>query len=198
MLNFTREERGMAYDKLPKDLKRVVMSGALAQTFQKIGTEHRLPVDKMGALADLVTLTILDLVSRDSLQAKISEELRVSGNDAALIARSVNDQVFLRIQEILKQEQERELNEEPEPTEPEALVEETETPPAREDLLAQIEDPQSIAASSRELHQETHDFIGDRLTTSTSVAPQKTTVEVKKLPEKAKDYSNDPYREPIL
>lgn len=223
MLNFTREQRGAAFDKLPKDVKQVVMSGALAETFQKIGAEHKLAIDKTGILADVVTLTILDLIPRDRLVAKISEELGISGNEAIVIAKSVNERVFLRIREILREEQSRETSEAEAPEEEEvpqnaAEYESRETTglSSKADILAEIENPapaihpisnvdQTVPGPARpreiiseERRAATHDFIGNALAGNASSPAQKTVIELKKKePEKPKSYPSDPYREPL-
>jgi hypothetical protein len=220
MLNFTRQQRGEAFDKLPKDIKKVAMSATLAETFQKIGKEQRLAIDKIGILADLVTLTILDLVPRERLVNKISEELGVSGNEANIIAKSVNENVFLKIREILKKEESRELVENEEGTSREgrkaaAPESETDITGSREDILAGLEDPEPVAhpisavdqtipgpAKPREIISEehkaaTHDFIANNLAGNREAPAQTAAIELKKKePEKPKGYAADPYREP--
>lgn len=210
MINFTREQRGRAFDSLSRDLKSVITSNTLADNYQKIGSIHKLDLDKVGILADTVTLTILNLLSRNNLVSELSERMNIDKDKASIIAEAVNSEIFLKIREILKTEQESETVEHEEVAEESVKNENVD----RESILAEIENPtpsihpisaadQTVAgpAVAREILPETkstvaRDFIGSKLTETVSLPAQKAAVTLK-APEKPKSYAADPYREAL-
>jgi hypothetical protein len=111
MLSFTREQRGKAFDALPKDIKSALTSDSLIETYQRIGAAQALTIDRIGLFADVVTLTILGLLPREGLAANIAKELNIPTTEANELAQKANEEVFLKIREHLmvqKAEEERE------------------------------------------------------------------------------------------
>ncbi|MEK9207180.1 MAG: hypothetical protein AAB922_01770 [Patescibacteria group bacterium] len=220
-MKFTRDQKAEAFDRLPKDLKVVVMSNALERAFQEIGNQNRLSLDKTGALEELVIVTILGLLPREELQNNLQKELSLSTLQASTIAKSINENVFLKIREILQQEESGENTEE----ENNLISTEqgsTQYPDLNKDsILAEIENPvpavhpisiadQTIAGPVRpreiiSLPTETKesvakDFIAGKLTETVSLPSQRVNVTpqtVEKPRERPKNYNTDPYREPI-
>jgi hypothetical protein len=214
-MKFTREQKADALDNLPKDLKAVLMSNTLANTFQEIGNQNKLPIDKTGALSELVIVTMLGLLPRQDFEKNVRAELGVDNVQASLITKSVNENVFLKVREILqKEEDEIEVAETPKEEE----VKETpnDFPDLnKDDLLAEIENPaptvhpisivdQTIPgpAKPREVvaaENAAHDFISEKLSSSVSLPSQKINIVPPKPTPVAKDkkYTADPYREPI-
>jgi hypothetical protein len=201
MLNFTREQKGKAFDALPKDVKGVVTSERLSDIYQKIGKDNNLSIDKIGTLSNVVTCTILNLIPRDKLVATLATELGIGSNETTKLAKAVNDEVFLKIREILREEQEREETEDVETSEEESVPEPVNTNQNfREAILAEIEDPQPVAqpiSTPNKMDAVTKNFIGGKLTETVSLPTQKVEIQLKK-PEVKQKYSADPYRENVV
>lgn len=153
-MKFTRDQKAEAFDKLPKELKKIVMGDVLTEALQKIGLENKLPIDKVGALGELVITTILDLNQREDFEKNAQMDLGVDRDRAALVTESVNKNIFLKIRELLRQEEEREVSEmtEDRVTQPETEITEKKnrietsqesnySDMGRDSILAEIENP---------------------------------------------------------
>ncbi len=221
MKNYTREQRGKAFDALSKEIKSVITSNTLAETYQKIGQTHKLNLEKTGIIADTVTLVILNLIPRESIVSELIERLSINTDEATKLTKTINDEIFLKIREILQTEKSNaseSLSENEVPVVVSDMVSVTAPEPTRDSILAEIENPTpsihpitvasapvSGPAMTREIVTETketvaHDFIGSKLTETVALPSQKAAVTLKTptAPEsKPKSYSADPYREAI-
>lgn len=111
MLNFTRNQRAGAFDKLPKEIKSAFTSTVLSDIYQKIGKENGLSPEKTNTFAHVVAVIILGLIPRDKFVATLSAELGIDNNQATKLSQIANEKIFLRFKEIAKEQQTREESE---------------------------------------------------------------------------------------
>jgi hypothetical protein len=232
MFNFTREQKAQAFDSLPKEAKSALTSNSIYDAYKRIAQENGLSIEKMGALSEVVTLTIMSLLPREELVGNLEKALGINNARAVTLATSINNLIFLKLREIMQEEMRRsELETEDEQVKPSSSVSidsasapsptpqkpaQEEPTSSREDILAGIENPepaihpisavdQTIPGPAMRAEITPADkatatsFITGKLTETMTQPPQKAVFEVeqKKAPEKPKNYSADPYREPI-
>lgn len=224
MQNFSREQRGKAFDSLPADLKTVITSNTLAYKISQIATGYRLDESAVVRTTDIVTLTILGLIPKNRLAEEFSISLGLSNAEAQNLMKQIDKDIFLNTKEIVRIESERlvedtskENTRPPENTIPAPKTQEErgEAHTDRDQILAEIENPTPVIhpisvadqtlpgpATPREIVPETktsvtNDFISGKLTETLKLPAQKVTINPEQGKTKTREYSNDPYREPL-
>lgn len=213
MLNFTREQKGKAFDKLPKEIKQGITSDAFTSAFQKIGNDFKLPIDKIGQLGDLVILTMLNLVKTTDFTDNLKKEIGIDEYTAVEITKKVNEDIFLKARQLLK-ESVTDIQEEDSsdsfPQKTENTIRPPEEHPSKEEILHEIENPTQNEAPKK---PSTELMVG-RLTGIVQIPGGKSQIPVKKPvpptppsqplqktvsqnPNDQRPRSSDPYREPI-
>ncbi|MFA6158499.1 MAG: hypothetical protein WC763_02625 [Candidatus Paceibacterota bacterium] len=209
MIEFNRDQRAKAFDKIPKGLKGFIMGEESSTTFQDIGKLHGLNIEKTGVLADVITLTLVGLISPGAFTSAIQEGLGIDAAKAAAITDTVEKSVFLKIRESMQQKEA--------PVTAEKPKESVSVNPTREEMIAEIENPTPVQhpISAAQTPEETasapfpmvvpntpavatpvietnpttpaasvaHEFIAGKMNETVSMPPQK--------------YSADPYRESL-
>ncbi len=214
------------YNSLPEDVKKAIDSSDVPLKLQAIGKRHNLQIDKIGILEGEVAAVMLGINHPDNLVDTIESALEVSTAEAMAITVEINTEIFLSIrQSLMSMHEAAETSAEesaaptpaptpassPIPSKP--AVEEPMS--SREDILAGIENPepaihpisavdQTIPGPAMRAEITPADkaaatsFIAGKLTETMTQPPQKAVFEEKKVPEKPKTYTADPYREPIM
>ena len=153
-----------------------------------IGKQHELTIEQIGQLEDLVKQVLAGRLHPNDFVEALEDTLGIEGDPLTALARDVNVEIFLAIRESLMNMHQ-------------SSVENVDVTESKEDILAEIERPSPARPTSSQPRQEDHDaaheFIGANLSGNVAMPAQKAQVEVKKVSEKPKNYSNDPYREPI-
>jgi len=207
------------FETLPADVKAAITSPEIANKIQEIAQNHKLHLDQAGILEEEISLVMLGINHPDNFVNKIEERLGLPTEEAVGLAVDVNDEVFMSIRESLMKMhgEDQDAGEEIHNGPAEAPVETAEFA-SKDDILKEIENPtpvrkpisiadQTIAgpATSREVIPEpapmpeaakqevAKDFIGSKLAEGVNIPAQKTVIE----PQKPKNYSVDPYREPL-
>ena len=87
---------------LPPEIQRAIEYSNLGSKINKIGEKHSLHVDKIGALYATTDMVMLGLTHPNNFVTSIRKKLEVSQGVAEMIARDVNNEIFLAIRESLK------------------------------------------------------------------------------------------------
>ncbi|HEY9481292.1 MAG TPA: hypothetical protein VIR98_03640, partial [Candidatus Paceibacterota bacterium] len=130
MMDFTREQKKEALNKLPKQAKEFLLSDQCTELIQQIGKDNGLLIDKVGDLEDEIFLVIYGLVPSSRFVDDIQSRLGIASELASKIAEETNEKIFLAVRKLLAEAPEQ--SQAPTSTVPE---------PSRDSILAEIEDP---------------------------------------------------------
>lgn len=148
MTNLTPQQFRDYYKQLPDDVRDVYSSAEYTASIIEIGKKNGLFVDQIGHLSDEVGSTMLGITHPDKFVDTIANKLSISNDKANVIAREVNEKIFLNIraslQKIHSEDGGREEISDTNHTQNDAHFEET---PSRESVLAGIEDPKTLGGA---------------------------------------------------
>jgi hypothetical protein len=102
MPNYTQQQLLERYRKLPGDLKEAIFSVETAEIIQKISKKYGLHIDKMGELASETGLVMLGITHPRDFISNISSRLEISREKATEIAKDINNEIFSKVRENLK------------------------------------------------------------------------------------------------
>ncbi len=91
-----------ALQKLPDDLRKIILSTETADKIQAIGQKYNLHIDQMGALDEEVHNVLFGVSSPSKLTEQIKNRLGIEQSAADNITRDLNEQIFLKIRESLQ------------------------------------------------------------------------------------------------
>ncbi|MES2953269.1 MAG: hypothetical protein V4674_01790, partial [Patescibacteria group bacterium] len=123
-------------DSLPEPIQELLASGELGQTLFTIGNKYGLHLDVGEELSDEVNLVLLGETHTDEFIDHLAKRLALPREKAAQIAADINQEVFLKVREALKELREgskEKAEAAPAPTEPQ---------PSRSTVLEGIENPE--------------------------------------------------------
>ncbi|HEU5114503.1 MAG TPA: hypothetical protein VFT82_01920 [Candidatus Paceibacterota bacterium] len=225
-MEFTRDQRKEAIQALPEAAREFVYSDEFSTQLNQIGKDNGLLIDKIGILDDEIFLAVCGLKPVANFIDNITKSLGIGSAAAQKIGDDVNRTIFLKIREKMGEPGEMKTNnpapvaaptpEVAPPTPAEVSMPEV---PAKEDILAEIENPtptvHPISAADqtlpgpaipRQVFPEpakdpvSKEFVAGKLTESVAMPTQKAVPTPNPAPAPApaqKKYSVDPYREPI-
>jgi hypothetical protein len=138
-------------DTLPEEIQRTAMSIELTNTLTEIGKKYQLHLDILDELVDEVRLVLLGETKTGEFIDHLTKRLAVPREKAAQIAADVNEQVFVKVRDALKELTEAQAQREKEDREA-ADTEKTgnsavtaptpEVQPSRDTILAGVENPE--------------------------------------------------------
>ncbi|HUD04036.1 MAG TPA: hypothetical protein VMR73_00905 [Candidatus Paceibacterota bacterium] len=173
--------------KIPKEITRAVKTVGVDSQLVTISEKYNLHVDQAGGLAAETYMIIAGTVDGSEFVDDIENDLGISREIAVQIATDINNQIFLKIRQLLQEESgEQETG--------------SVSSGEREQTLDAIENPiptkpttSLVNAPERELVNKTatDDFIGKKMSPDNS-APKD--IPVNPI---TKKYDSDPYREPL-
>ena len=135
-MKYSKEELSEAYKKLSPEIKEALLSIETAEIINNIGKKYNLHIDQIGELGTETGLIMLGLTHPTEFVSNLTKKLGVDRIVASQIAPDINDQVFLKIRESLKNTHKEPAKAESEETEP--------THPTRDALLEAIQNPEGI------------------------------------------------------
>lgn len=97
-INWAKELR-----KAPEKIREAILSVEGFNAFEKIAKESGLHIDKLGILAKEIDMVMLGITSATEFKQRIETSLQIDSEKAEIIAKSVNDQMFSKIRDSLKQ-----------------------------------------------------------------------------------------------
>ncbi len=155
--NKTREQ---IIEELPPEIQKTVNFSYLGPKIENIGRGHFLQIDQVGELYGATEMVMLGLVHPNNFVSSIEKRLEVSRGVAEMVARDVNNQIFLTIREEMKKiaeqaplieegsagTQEEKTSNLAHDSEHPIESDEHHTTLKREDILRDIEDPAPVKA----------------------------------------------------
>jgi hypothetical protein len=87
---------------LPEKVRAVLLDAETSAAIGRIGLGHQLMIDKIGLLAEAITLVILGVAHTKNFAGEIATKLQIDEKLAAQIAAEVNEQIFSKIREELQ------------------------------------------------------------------------------------------------
>ena len=102
-MSHTREQLKELYSKLPREIKSVLDSEENADKIYELGNKYKLHIDKIGLLSQEINLVMFGVVKPQEFIPNLREKLKISDEEARVIAKEVNEQIFNPIRESLKQ-----------------------------------------------------------------------------------------------
>jgi hypothetical protein len=138
---YSKEELNEAFNKLPQALKDIFYSDDLTSPINTIGRKYNLHINQIGDLDSETGLVLLGLVHPTNFVTSLTKRLGVDRIVASQIASDINDQVFLRVRDLLK---EVGLKPKEDVEEEDGGTPKIEEHPTRDALLRAIENPESL------------------------------------------------------
>lgn len=98
----TEHEIQERFEELPADVQHAIQSTDMAAALTAFGGAHNLHVDQMGALEDEALLVMLGFTSPAAFPARLRAALNVSEADAAAIAGEISERLFMPIRDSMR------------------------------------------------------------------------------------------------
>lgn len=133
---------------LPEKLREILDSSENLEKMEGIGEKHRLHLDQIADLDGLITEVILGAEKRENFVSELSRRASLDRELAQKITLDVNQEIFIPLRELLKQETSV-------VSEKDVTAEEEEENISREDLLREIENPEPVSWRQRPAKGET-------------------------------------------
>jgi len=131
MDNETQNKIAEIYAKLPADIKQAIASSNYKQKLTELFRKYQLHVDQAGALETETSLVMLGITHPNDFVGNLKENLNILDDKARLIAKDVNDMIFLSIRaSLMKMHEEVERGETPKviPPQPQPIPKPSFTP----------------------------------------------------------------------
>ncbi len=100
--SLTPEEIQKKFDSLPADIKAAVYGVDMLNIIQKLGEKYKLHIDQVGTLEAETADVMIGFSKPEEFVGNLSEALIVDRAQAENIAKEINEQVFIKIRESLK------------------------------------------------------------------------------------------------
>jgi hypothetical protein len=101
-MEFSLEQIETAFNSLPEELQNIIGSVETADTIMKIGKKHHLHIDHISELAQEIGLVMMGLVKPQDFTMRIEKRLLLPTKDAVAITMDVNNEIFFKIQNFLR------------------------------------------------------------------------------------------------
>lgn len=89
-------------DALPADIRNLVLGAEIDAAIQEIGRKHGLHIDQMGALEAETIMVMVGMVQPEDFEEAVGDILDLDQQKSALIAKDVNEKLFVKIRESMK------------------------------------------------------------------------------------------------
>lgn len=103
MAFYSAEEARKRYDSLPLEVKNLLYSPGMSFTIQEIGQKNSLHIDQIDILNTEVGQVMLGFTDSKDLPHRLMEMLNLEQGKAAQVAQDVNDMLFNKIRDKMKQ-----------------------------------------------------------------------------------------------
>lgn len=181
-------ETNIENNQLPEDVKRAIKAVDVDSQLASISQKYNLHVDQAGALGIETYMVISSITDGAEFVDNVEKEVGVTEDVAIQIVTDINNQIFLKIRELLQNETNK------------TIVDHSMTIEDRQKTLDAIENPVPTKPTVS-LTQTPERELVNRTTTDNFIA-QKMSPDISTTQNTApnpirKDYTNDPYREPL-
>src|SRR5579859_6830403 len=99
---YSPEEAQKRFETLPPEIKRYLYSAEMMTALRQIADKYKLHIDKLGMLEAETSSVMLGFTETSDFPSMLMEALQVDEMNANLIAKEVNDQIFLKIRDAMK------------------------------------------------------------------------------------------------
>ena len=91
------------FQKLPKDVREAMGSVATSEAIENISKKYRLMINKMGRISEEVGYVMLGATHPRDFVSNLAKKLEIDQETARKIAEDINQQIFAKVRESLKQ-----------------------------------------------------------------------------------------------
>lgn len=98
---YSTEEYNQIFDRLPSEIQDVIESYDTSKKMWAIGQKHRLHIDDIGKLNDIILDVMMGITASKDFIDEIVKEIKISKLDASAIVHDVNEEIFKPIKEIM-------------------------------------------------------------------------------------------------
>lgn len=102
MSDHTTEQLMEKFNKLPQDIKDAILNVNTSEIINSICGKYKLNVTKAGEVADETGLVMLGITHPKDFISNIAKRLEVDNMTASKIGQDVNEQIFSKVRESLK------------------------------------------------------------------------------------------------
>lgn len=202
------QELQQKIESLPEDIKTAIRSEETGNTLKKIGMKYGLHIDQIGILQQVTLGVMLGDIHPDEYIEKLEENIDIDEEDAVDLATEVNVEVLIPLRESIMRVRGEETDQDIQGST--ASFPSHDVNPAKEDILAEIENPsptihpisaadQTIAGPARASEIIEPTPVPNTKPVNAIAAKLEGSVNTPtiKVAETSKSYAADPYREPI-
>lgn len=187
-MRFTTEQIHSRLKEAPDKVKQLVGSEELAEVLATITKKYQLHLDQAGVIGDEINFVILGLARADQFTQNILNQANLSTEKTNEIAKEVNDKIFLKLRESLKQIRPKEET----AAAPEKMPEEEISPTAPE-----TEQKEGVVPPNLPTGDISALKLGGMFKVQKEQGESSAAADEKPKQETPKDRGVDPYREPV-
>jgi hypothetical protein len=147
MQKYTSKQYNTVFYKLPNEIQDIVASSQTTETLRRIGAKHKLQLDMIGNLINIVLDTLMGIIASRDITNEIVENCQLSRVEASMLVKDLDEELFKPIKELMVR-----IYADGAPFKPATLqtIDETEEDHMnldKTDILKEIEDPQTDESS---------------------------------------------------
>lgn len=90
------------FSKMPKEVQGAISNSNYQENLYKVGQKHKLSIEQMGKLEEVVTKVMLGIIHPDKSTVELASALGISADKATELVNDLNEEVFKNIIEVLK------------------------------------------------------------------------------------------------
>jgi chemotaxis protein histidine kinase CheA len=87
---------------LPENVRALIYSAETSSTLRTIGAKHQLHIDQIGMLETETTAAMMGVTRLEDLAQNLEDSLNIPAEKAAELTKDINDQLFIKIRESMK------------------------------------------------------------------------------------------------
>jgi len=192
---FTPEETSKKFASLPKAIQDLLYSFEMTSIITKVGEKNSLHIDQMDRLNTETAQVMLGLTETKDFPEVIMEDLEIDRAKADAVAQDINDMLFIKIRDAMKQGTIAGQASTPQTLAPlSSVIPINKTPEPAPVVVPAAPTASLIPAKATEIHPA--DMMLTQKTVTTTATPTSPAQKVE--PPKPGEYKADPYREPTI
>lgn len=94
MQKYTNQQYKEIFNKLPQEIRDAVSSYDGTEKIWKIGEDHKLQIDQIGVMHQIVLDIIMGIIPTKNFAKVLAEELNISPLEAANLSRDIDENIF--------------------------------------------------------------------------------------------------------
>src|SRR3989344_1858781 len=100
---YSTKEAEERFNTLPPEVQKFIYSPEMFAALKNIADKHKLHVDQLALVQAEVSSVMLGFTESQDFVSTLEENVRLDAEEAKLVATEINDQVLLKIREVMKQ-----------------------------------------------------------------------------------------------